>query len=149
MGKRIGILDYIKKNKTYLNDFFHCLSEHDNDEDFEYIFNNLIAANCQECNANSCLMMKRNYRNRTTMSNEDNVRKREDIYFEFIANSKEVNAEQLFDKIHCYFYHQYDIGFRLNADLKKSLFDAYEFLANEEEQKHDFEDEKKKDRKLL
>ena len=132
-------------NQDLLNDFNHLLKYYDNDDDFEYIYNNLIGAICKECDINQCLMVQRNYRNRINLANDFHIDKRNDMYFqrnnvvdsdypeedENEDNSKEINIQQILDKIHCYYYHSYQMGFRLNTNIKLMISDA----DNEDESK--------------
>ena len=108
-------------NCDLLNDFNHCLKYHDSDEDFEFCYNNLISLICKECDINQCLMIKRNYRNRINLGTSQNIDKRTDIYFG--DDYKEINIQQILDKIHCFYYHSYQMGFRLNANIKLSVWD--------------------------
>eukprot|EP01084_Bolivina_argentea_P071629 130175_1 len=93
--------------KNALDDYLHLLHEHDNDEDFEVIVNTL-----QCCNIRQCSGFKRNGRDRSKNdANEEN------------ANM----ALEILDKIHCYFMHSYDVGYRLTVDEKTKIsIDKYE-----------------------
>eukprot|EP01084_Bolivina_argentea_P096800 174020_1 len=64
----------INYNKVdLLNDFNHLLFYHSNE--FEYIYNKLIAQinNNKPCNLLKCLMMKRNQRNRSEITENENL----------------------------------------------------------------------------
>eukprot|EP01084_Bolivina_argentea_P197595 338587_1 len=77
-----------------LNDYLHLLEYHDSDEEFWLIYNTL-GPNCQLRN---CISFQRNYR-----QIRDSLRK---------LQAQDRIIQQLFDKIHCYYYHSFDIGFR-------------------------------------
>eukprot|EP01084_Bolivina_argentea_P249853 418420_1 len=82
-----------------LNDFLHLLTQHDNDADFECIVNWL-----GQCNIEKCKVFRRNYRNRSAR--------------------KEMLTEQtnrIADKIHCYYYHSFDIGSRFNISEQDEI----------------------------
>eukprot|EP01084_Bolivina_argentea_P251158 421129_1 len=70
------------------NDFLYLLINFDNDEQFEYIHNEIGF-----CDIKSCDIFKRNYRNRT---NKDVKHK--------------TPKQQILDRIHCFYCHSFDTG---------------------------------------
>eukprot|EP01084_Bolivina_argentea_P304993 526824_1 len=84
--------------ESILNSFHHLLCVHDSEKDFEEIYNIL-----GKCDILKCNIFKRNRRKR---------------------NKKENNSsyiDDIMDKIHCYFQHSYDIGFRLYPNERKQI----------------------------
>eukprot|EP01084_Bolivina_argentea_P271050 461074_1 len=89
-----------------LNDFLHLLEAHDTDEDFEYIYKKL-----KQCNILQCNIFARNYRNR--------------------QQTKHIAHElDIFDKIHCYFYHSHDIGHRTSHNIQHIKLNQCEIHSN-------------------
>eukprot|EP01084_Bolivina_argentea_P189769 326278_1 len=103
-------------NSSLLNDFHHLLFNHDNQ--LEDIYDNLTQF--QKCNASNCFIMRRNYRNR---ERNNGIRLRK-MYFN-LDDKYDLVQQQLLDKIHCYFYHSLDTGYRLSKDelslLRKNI----------------------------
>eukprot|EP01084_Bolivina_argentea_P016466 30820_1 len=86
-----------------LADYFHILQNHDNDESFEFISNQLSII---KCDINQCTHFTRNYRDRC--SNNEN----KEYYDENI---------EIVDKIHCYFMHSYDMVYRLTESERNQI----------------------------
>eukprot|EP01084_Bolivina_argentea_P048172 88767_1 len=84
---------------TTLDDYLHTIDQHGNDKDFEYIF-----AHIPFCDLKSCLMFKQNRRDKNT-----------------ISCAKDRAHADLMSKIHCYFYHSFDIGHRLSIKEKNMI----------------------------
>eukprot|EP01084_Bolivina_argentea_P251881 422627_1 len=87
---------------SILNDFLHVLnlcSKHDHN--FE-----IIADYFGYCDAQKCNKLKRNHRNRNNTELNDK------------ANTVRL---QILDKIHCYFAHSFDIGYRLTVQERKCI----------------------------
>eukprot|EP01084_Bolivina_argentea_P012107 22685_1 len=101
-----------------LDNFHHLLSFHDTDKDFESIYKQL-----HSCNINDCKLFARNYRNRDKI--KDNNQKRKELYN--TNDTDIISLYQIMDKIHCYYYHTYDIEFRekpnINIIEEKKSFD--------------------------
>eukprot|EP01084_Bolivina_argentea_P312004 540130_1 len=92
--KTIHIYNGVKMKDLY-NDFLHILSHHSNDQQFEWIKNQL-----KHCNINKCKTFKKRYTNNEHLH---------DSY------------QQIVNKIHCYFYHSYDIGDRFTTAEKQRM----------------------------
>eukprot|EP01083_Nonionella_stella_P147675 466358_1 len=93
-------------NVYLLNDFHHLMYKHGNE--YGSVHKSLLD-NCSDgmlCNVCDCLMIRRNYRNRRTETN---------IYFD-AANNEDIIKQQLMDKIHSYYYHSFDLGYKMSAD---------------------------------
>ena len=89
-----------KKNLNILeilNDFLHLIAYHNTDDEFEFISNKL-----EFCDINKCAKFMRNQRDR----NKTNCSL----------------IESIIDKIHCYYSHSFDIGYRLNSVEKREIF---------------------------
>eukprot|EP01084_Bolivina_argentea_P008378 15698_1 len=85
--------DNIKNISLILNDFHHLLSEHDSSKEFEYIYNVF-----GKCDIKNCASVKR-----VTYSNYSGM----------------TGVTQIIDKIHCYYAHSIDIGYRTSENNKK------------------------------
>eukprot|EP01084_Bolivina_argentea_P267124 453355_1 len=87
-----------------LNLFLHAIDQHNLDQQFKSTFDKLV-----QCDIRKCSAFQRNNRNRFKLESKQTL-----------------NAfSSIFDKIHCYYYHAYDIGNRIyakeqmNTDEKK------------------------------
>eukprot|EP01084_Bolivina_argentea_P200874 343428_1 len=92
-----------------LNYYHHLIEKHNND-DFEFIVNSL-----QHCDLNKCDKFRRNFRDKNEPKYNDeqktNLCLNDNVYL------------QIIDKIHTYFCHSFDIGYRLKAVDKKIFTD--------------------------
>eukprot|EP01083_Nonionella_stella_P247144 857235_1 len=86
---------------SLLNDWNHLLMNHDNDDDFEYIYNTLT-----KCDIKHCLISKRHHRDRST---------------ETTAMSRIPLSHDTMDRIHTYLLHSYDSGYRLKSHDKEAI----------------------------
>eukprot|EP01084_Bolivina_argentea_P304515 525917_1 len=104
ISKSINKLDIV----SVVNDFMHLLTEHDTNDEFEYISDTL-----GHCNINTCQRFNDNFRNRLN----------EPIALN--SNLQLTTAEyQILNKIHCYFQHCYDIGNNIrNKELQSIHID--------------------------
>eukprot|EP01084_Bolivina_argentea_P219264 371932_1 len=94
------------KTFNFLNDFIHLLSHHSNQFDDIYdILQDRVYANTNSCNLLRCLFMTRNQRDRHQSE----------------KNTKYHPGQQLLDRIHCYYFHSYDTGFKLSKQEKISV----------------------------
>eukprot|EP01084_Bolivina_argentea_P048164 88752_1 len=91
-----------------LDDYNHLLFNHNDDEQFEIILNMFGYCNIITCNT---FIRHHQYRNRKYEQLEPN----------------EVATQQIIDKIHCFYYHSFDLGNRLTIkeqiDLKDNTLD--------------------------
>eukprot|EP01084_Bolivina_argentea_P294439 506586_1 len=106
-----------------LNDFHHLLQYHNDDINFEFIFNHF-----EDCNIEKCKIFQRNHRNRYQLRNK--INERNELY---PIDDNEYDGYhyilycQILDKIHCFYKHCYDIGHKLTQKQKgyiKSKCDA-------------------------
>eukprot|EP01084_Bolivina_argentea_P109748 196120_1 len=97
------------KISNALRCYIHLIHEHDKDDEFEYIVQCL-----NPCDLNKCQKFRRNYRNRNASKYDGNnkLQIRDKVYYETM------------DKIHCYFYHSFDIGHRLSNKDRMLLNEA-------------------------
>eukprot|EP01084_Bolivina_argentea_P263425 445869_1 len=112
-----------------LNDFVHVLFEHNTSNDFENIYT-ILNTDCNNglvCDPSSCVMMTRNYRNRL-FTHENN----DELYW--TDNAMDIVKQQLIDKIHCYYIHSFDIGFKI------SKIDRHAFMKQNIETKSDHDE---------
>eukprot|EP01084_Bolivina_argentea_P037595 69540_1 len=113
-------------NVQLLNDYNHILLIHDNE--FDEVYHTLRASvyDGSTCNASQCLLIKRNRRNRFQITTQDNISRR--LYF----GRNEIVPQQLFDRIHCHFFHTFDIGYRLTDEEKHKIESEFKALKNED-----------------
>eukprot|EP01083_Nonionella_stella_P021207 58804_1 len=83
-----------------INDYIHTLNNHDEDQEFQFIVDQLEA-----CDATKCKSLARIRRNRYSppAMNTQYLNK----------NKKDIAYNDIVSKIHCYFMHSHDIGYRL------------------------------------
>ena len=98
-------------NTHLLNDFNHLIEFHDN------VFNHIYEYFDGECDLEKCLLIKRLHRDRDYYKNDA---KRKEIYYNY-DDAKEINTQQILDKIHCYYRHSYDLGFRVKKSKLLSI----------------------------
>eukprot|EP01084_Bolivina_argentea_P025742 47867_1 len=101
---------------SLLNDFNHLLHLHP--YDFEDIYNilNDKVYNGKGCNLDECLLTRRHYRDRTKMSKKKMTKW---LYFA----DDDIASQQLLDRIHCYYFHTFDIGYKLRKCEKQNIID--------------------------
>eukprot|EP01084_Bolivina_argentea_P226396 382442_1 len=92
-----------------LNDFHHLLFNHK--DQFQDVYHLLIEKTNHGniCNTANCHMMTRNYRDR------------DEFKYCYIGNDNmgDIVQQQLLDKIHCYYFHSFDIFFQTKHEEKK------------------------------
>eukprot|EP01084_Bolivina_argentea_P038279 70783_1 len=88
-----------------LDDFNHLLIEHPNQLHYKYIYNALTNKiyNNNLCDSSTCIMMKRNRRNRSNITQNEN--KLNELYSN--NDHKLIVEQQLLDRIHCYCLHPF------------------------------------------
>eukprot|EP01084_Bolivina_argentea_P169584 293970_1 len=100
--------------KEALDCYHHLIYEHDkhyerfHDQEFEYIVKYL-----GYCDLHKCRKFQRNYRNRNVLQCDS------DLDFNF--NEMDRVYISIFDKMHCYFYHSFDIKYRRTHNNAVSL----------------------------
>eukprot|EP01084_Bolivina_argentea_P088413 159626_1 len=98
-------------NQSLLDDYTHIVTKHQKQlaETYRIMVNKY---NMNQCKLADCLSVRRHYRNRAIRNshqvNQPNNDTESEQYFLFY--------QDLFDGIHCYFYHLYDIGLRVQLD---------------------------------
>eukprot|EP01084_Bolivina_argentea_P016722 31249_1 len=85
-----------------IDDYLHLLIHHNTDHNMEYIYH-LFGGYCA---INECNRFKRNYRDRSKNS---------------LSMQNYSSNQQLIDKMHCYYMHSFDFGYRLNATERKII----------------------------
>eukprot|EP01083_Nonionella_stella_P019283 53597_1 len=99
-----------------LNDFNHLNACHS--DEFELIHNLLLEeCNHKPCNVSSCLMLKRNHRNRG--SRKQSTHDYKQMYFD--DHDRCVAQQQLLDRIHSYYFHSFDIGHKMKQKEKEQI----------------------------
>ena len=110
----LGMYRYINQglgeyyNNTHLlNDYHHLVAVHDN------VFHHIYEYLDGECplgpETRDCLLVQRLHRDRNYYRNDAERKK---IYYGY-DDPKEMNTQQILDKIHCHFRHSYDLGLRV------------------------------------
>eukprot|EP01084_Bolivina_argentea_P216340 367569_1 len=115
----IGMFDIINSGKylgsysntQLLNDFHHILQIHNYDTINTLFINDSTDKQCILTTNKICQLLLRNYRNRNTNSMDNKQRKQ--LYYGSNI-STEITTQQILDYIHCFIYHSYDLGFKLN-----------------------------------
>eukprot|EP01084_Bolivina_argentea_P020584 38274_1 len=97
-------------NSALLNDYIHLLNEHNSNEDFEYVYKCFISEMTDICDVMTCNFFCRYQRDRSR-DYEANVR--DQLYN--TSDTKEITTQQIIDKIHCYWLHTFDLGYKLTS----------------------------------
>eukprot|EP01084_Bolivina_argentea_P213367 362393_1 len=105
------------ENKFNIDDYFHLLIHHNSEADIEIIYEQFGGF----CDIFACNVFKRNYRNRNKQQ---------------MALRNYSAQQQIIDKIHCYYCHIFDTGYRLKASEQKRIESV-------KEQKYDTVDDTK------
>ena len=108
-----------------INDYIHLLMDHGNDFDDIY---DTFREQCNDtklCEMKSCVMMNRNMRDRHTENDT-----KDEAYFNN-DNQNDILTQRLFDKLHSYFFHTIQTGYRLSRDERNTIIDN-ESKSNEE-----------------
>eukprot|EP01083_Nonionella_stella_P295912 1005487_1 len=102
------------------NDYDHLLANHNHIDEFEAIYNNfkLRTNNNTCCNLSNCPIFSRNRRDRSDekMSNH--------VYDVDINNDDEYGEnvhQQILDPIHCYYFHSFDIGYKITGSERDNI----------------------------
>eukprot|EP01084_Bolivina_argentea_P151454 264336_1 len=85
-------------NKTILNSFEHLQSQHSTE--FEDIYE-IITIKFEICDKANCIHIRRNYRSKTDNTEQQSI----DIV--------QTVTRKILDSIHCYYFHSFDMGYRL------------------------------------
>eukprot|EP01083_Nonionella_stella_P069625 185700_1 len=113
---------------TLINDFHHLIHKHR--ANFERIYCTLLKAcnNGKACDIKLCVPLRRNHRNRHRLrSNTIEINK---LYFNH-DNVKDISLQQILDKIHCYYFHTFDIGYKHRERDRNTIL--------QRAQKHEFQ----------
>eukprot|EP01084_Bolivina_argentea_P225876 381626_1 len=95
-SSNVGITQVLNIQDT-LNHFLHLMDNHNSNHDFEYVYT-MLGGSCCILNCNK---FKRNYRQRN--DNKTLYPTGNKLYC------------QIMDKIHCFYRHSFDIGYRLRS----------------------------------
>eukprot|EP01084_Bolivina_argentea_P299226 515754_1 len=110
-----------------LDDFHHLLSDHEGQ--FEEIHCHLVhkTNHRKQCCLLTCSMMRRYNRNRDPYSETQFA---VNTIYPHCNNIKDIVLSQILDKIHCYYFHSFDVGHRLSTNdvtkIQNSLNDNKE-----------------------
>eukprot|EP01084_Bolivina_argentea_P103886 186051_1 len=113
---------YLKMENNYnnvnlLNDFNHILSYHG--DEFEQVHNLLSAVvyELEPCSTiSNCLSFTRNQRDRQIVAK--NEWQLNNMYF-----NDDAVSQQLLDRIHCYFFHTFHIGYNITEKDKRNIIE--------------------------
>ena len=93
---------------SLLNDYIHVMRDHSDDLDEIYAF---MSEDCNlHCNVNECALLRRHHRNRQITHSAC-----EDSLFMFY--------QDIFDSLHCYLLHSFDMGLRIKKQTVNTLGD--------------------------
>eukprot|EP01083_Nonionella_stella_P296276 1006550_1 len=108
-----------------LNDFNHLLTTHCSQ--FEDIYNKLVenANDGKTCVLGQCLLYTRNRRDRSVITPDT-------LYF-----NDDAMKQELVDRIHCYYFHSFDTGYRLTDKEKKCIMDEQDVKQDPNESNDD------------
>eukprot|EP01084_Bolivina_argentea_P212440 361121_1 len=105
-----GISIYLDQSNVsrLLDDFYHLIFYHDSDEEFQFIYDQLGL-----CDITKCKIFERNAGRTMEGENESAI-------------------SQIFGKVHCYYMHSFDVGYRftisekriINADINNTLING-------------------------
>eukprot|EP01084_Bolivina_argentea_P208197 355059_1 len=102
-----------------LDDFNHLIKCHSNnlEEIFQIITHKIY--NNKPCDVTKCLLMRRNQRDR--MQCVGNLTMVNNLYSS--CDDRVVVCQELLDRIHCYFFHTFDIGYRMTRREQLGVID--------------------------
>ena len=126
-------------NKALLNDYIHLINDHQSNEQFEAVYDYLISNMDQPCNPTTCGNIERNNRDR---SNEYDSNVRMALYHS--EETQEVNVQQILDKVHCYWLHTFDFGYRLKRTERENAGIIQKIQQDEKQQNNKKKDAKSK-----
>eukprot|EP01084_Bolivina_argentea_P236894 398264_1 len=103
-----------------LNDYHHLLTYHSS-FDFEDIYDKLIKEtnDNHKCELSKCWMIRRHHRDRSVCTKREN--KLHKLYFTNDPNS--ILRQQLFDRIHCYYFHSFDTGYKIKKSDRERIME--------------------------
>eukprot|EP01084_Bolivina_argentea_P172994 299638_1 len=107
------IMNY--SNNDLLNDYHHLLYEHSNE--FEDIYNVLNGSN-NACDISECLILRRNHRYRSISSSYIISQ----LYFK--EDDHGIIRQQLIDRIHSYYFHSFDTGYKLTRQERECISES-------------------------
>eukprot|EP01084_Bolivina_argentea_P022437 41699_1 len=96
--------------RRLLCDYFHLLERHKDDVHFEN-----AVSKTEKCNIDACVIFRRNYRDRCKIDMIDEEKKQNQM------DEEDMFYNEIIDKMHCYFYHSYDIGNRIRICEQKLI----------------------------
>eukprot|EP01084_Bolivina_argentea_P257279 433421_1 len=102
-------------NVKLLDHFNHLLCDHANQ--FEQIYsalNEYIYDN-NGCDLETCKSFRRNRRDRAAITENEN------IFSHIYSSDDSIVGEQIRDRIHCHFFHAFDIGLKITSKDKESV----------------------------
>eukprot|EP01084_Bolivina_argentea_P159941 278570_1 len=133
---------------TILNHFHHLLICHTSDTDFDYIYKLLGG---YKCDIKQCQMFDRNYRDKEKHKLDDNISIQiYNINTDQMNNLNDtyhqISIQQILDRVHCTFFHSYDIGFKFTLKEKEVINQcitkdtAQQHILDEIDEKHENND---------
>eukprot|EP01084_Bolivina_argentea_P102907 184352_1 len=116
-SQSIALDENNQHNTELLNHFNHLLLHHDDNDIFENIHNILLHEinNGLPCVLSNCIMMRRHYRDRSV----SNRKLFKELYCS--DDSNDIVTQQLLDRVHCHYFHTFDIGYRLKQKEKEHI----------------------------
>eukprot|EP01084_Bolivina_argentea_P177522 306966_1 len=110
-----SIFDDCYQRIDAINDFLHLLNH---SAEFEDVHKIVVknANNGNLCDLHKCLWLRRHHRDRLKITKHEHLLK--ELY-----SSNDVVTQQILDVTHCYFYHAFDIGYRMTRKEKQIFID--------------------------
>eukprot|EP01084_Bolivina_argentea_P031241 57825_1 len=102
---------------SILNDANHLLYSHSTE--FENIYKILVeeSSDKKPCSLPNCLMMRRNYRERSMITSKENL-----LHSLYAGNDHVTQVtQQILDSLHCNYFHTFDIGYKLTELEKQKI----------------------------
>eukprot|EP01084_Bolivina_argentea_P277853 474514_1 len=97
-----------------MNDYNHLIIFHSTNDQFENVYHRFIlgANNDSICSLTDCIMMQRNHRDRL-----------KSVLTQLYIDTEQHNIirQQLLDRIHSYYFHTFDIGYKLTRNDRQNI----------------------------
>eukprot|EP01084_Bolivina_argentea_P188780 324867_1 len=110
MNECINKLSNAYNNRTLLNDYIHLLTTHNSNKDYENIYKYFVSEMTNKCDVISCNFFSRYQRDR---SRDYDLNIRQQLFN--TSETKEINTQEIIDRIHCYWLHTFDLGYKLTS----------------------------------
>eukprot|EP01084_Bolivina_argentea_P138369 243614_1 len=113
-------IDKLDINLNLLDIFLHLMDKHDDTKSFEIIRKRLECV----CDVSQCNIFNRHHTDRNELKTTNQIHKLYECETEQEQQNldvKNVAIKQILDKMHCYYQHSYDVGFRLDSEERINI----------------------------